>query len=107
MRALGQQTLDFSNRHVSFNLPHEVYCEGAGKCFCETAEHKRYQEDTRERKEWVAKKQVRICASVSIGPRGESEPLHPAALECPEIKEALRPRAGPTRLTATHLVEGA
>lgn len=93
------------NKAVTFDLPHEVYCAGARECFCEEQDHRRFTENMKERKEWVVTRRLKICASVSIGPRGESRPLHPAALECSEIDSAIRSR--PARLIATHRVDGA
>jgi hypothetical protein len=79
-------------RVQEFNLPHEVYCAKAGECFCAKHRVPRWKKThKKDHKEVLIKKDILVCSSVRLAARpAESMPLHEAALECQDIKDALQ-----------------
>lgn len=72
----------------SFNLPHDPYCLKSGACNCSSGEIPKLDRDTRGNyvRSSVRRRRPK---NITLSPHGKSEPLHPAALECEEIRAAL------------------
>ncbi len=75
-----------------FNLPHEVYCAGAGACSCTVKDLPMTELDKRTGDPVRVTKRVRRPKSITLAPKGKSVPLHPAVLLCPEVAAALKSR---------------
>ena len=76
----------------SFNLPHDVYCEAMGECFCseQTVVVSQYSKaDQQIHKHSLRKK---MNAVLTIGYK-QRVAVTSAALSCPEVKAALNPKA--------------
>jgi hypothetical protein len=80
---------EVKNRMQVFNLPHEVFCKARKACVCKQEYHERIKEDLAKGERWRKRERIRICKSVTLMPRGYSEPLPSEVLECPEIKSAI------------------
>ena len=91
----GIMLQDLSGRLQTFNLPHEVYCDGSGSCECGSFD--RLTPVMRsDGKGGVKKTPVRLPRSITVLPKQTVGPFHECVRQCPEIKSALRAR--PTRL---------
>lgn len=86
---------DLSGRMHVINLPHEVYCAKSGECSCEetTQTMPAIGKDGRQGVKRIAR---RHPLAITILPRGKSEPLHEAVLDCEQVRNAIRAR--PTQI---------
>lgn len=91
----GIMLQDLSGRLQTFNLPHEVYCDGSSTCECGSTE--RLTAVTRsDGKGGIKRTEIRLPRSIIVLPTKTVGPFHECVKQCPEIKSALRAR--PTRL---------
>ena len=82
---------DLSGRLTSYNLEHLIYCKGSGSCVCEELTQRRPATGKDGRAGFKMVKKL-ISASITILPKGKSEPLHEAVLGCEQVKNAIRAR---------------
>ena len=82
---------DLSGRLTSYNLEHVVYCKGSGTCLCEE-QKQRVAAQGKDGRAGFKVVQRLISRSITILPKGKSEPLHEAVLACDQVKNAIRAR---------------
>lgn len=80
--------VNVSGQPVVFNLPHQIYCSGAGECRCHWTEY----QATEQAKAGIVRRvrRVRTPDSITVLSRQTTPELHPAVLQVPEVKAALQ-----------------
>lgn len=90
--AVGTVVLrDLRGRKHVINLPHEVYCAESNICQCKMS-MRAILDRTKDGKHSFRMEEVRQPRSITILPRGKSEPLHPAVLKCEQVRNLMRAR---------------
>ena len=83
-------TLENRGRQMQvFNLPHELYCEKAGRCGCAQEIVNAWVEDAATGERSLRSAVKRIPASLTLLAREKHPGLAEAVLEVPEIQRAL------------------
>lgn len=88
----GKKTVklvNLSGMTQTFNLPHEQYCLVARFCSCRTATNRRVVRNPRTGVASFKDEQRRVPKVITLRANTESEFLHEAALDCPEVNAAL------------------
>lgn len=78
-----------ARRFQTFNLPHEIYCEAMGKCFCTEGERVVSFKSPEDKQRHTKVEKVRHCSNFSVRFK-ERVSIAKAALLCPEVDAALR-----------------
>ncbi len=83
-------TLENRGRQMQvFNLPHELYCEKAGRCGCANETVTTWVEDAATGERSLRSTIKRIPASLTLLAREKQPGLHEAVLEVPEVQRAI------------------
>jgi len=83
-------TLENRGRQMQvFNLPHELYCEKAGRCSCANETVTTWGEDAATGERSLRATIKRIPASLTLLAREKHPGLHEAVLEVPEVQRAI------------------
>ena len=83
-------TLENRGRQMQvFNLPHELYCEKAGRCGCANETVTTWVEDAATGERSPRSTIKRIPASLTLLAREKQPGLHEAVLEVPEVQRAI------------------
>jgi len=84
-------TLENRGRQMQvFNLPHELYCEKAGRCGCVQETVTTWVEDTATGERSLRSTIKRIPASLTLLAREKQPGFHEAVLEVPEVQRAIK-----------------
>lgn len=86
----GVRFKNLRNKAVDINLDHAVYCAAAGRCVCAERDVPREVLVERGSKaQAIHYKRIKLARAVRIPPMGISEPLHKAAIMCPDVEPKL------------------
>ena len=92
--------VNLSGHPLDLNLEHAAYCK-SGKCACAKQDTIRWMRAARGEPEVARKVTLRLPRSINVPAKGESEPVLATALDCVEVKQAMKVR--PARIRVRNL----
>jgi len=89
--------VNLQNRSIDVTLEHAVYCQAVGRCVCGSRDvFRRVRKERKSREEIVRRVPMLVAKSITIAPRGTSEPLHEAVRKCADA--IAKTRANPPKI---------
>lgn len=93
--------INLQTRSIDVTLEHAVYCEAVGRCVCgDRKVFRRVRKERKSREEIIRTVDLKVARSISIPPRGKSEPLHEAAKQCADVVAKTRTRPAKIQIKA-------